>query len=62
MIKALLDTNIILDIALNRPRFYSDAANIIKHVHRHGDEEWAATVKDFLKVILSHSTEFINRF
>ena len=32
MIKVLLDTNIILDVALKRQRFYNDAANIFKLV------------------------------
>ena len=35
MTKALLDTNIILDIAMKRPRFYNDAANIFHQVY-HG--------------------------
>ena len=34
MIKALLDTNIILDIALKRRHFYNDAANIFNQVHQ----------------------------
>ena len=35
MIKVLLDTNIILDIALKRRYFYNDAATIFNQVH-HG--------------------------
>jgi predicted nucleic acid-binding protein len=31
--KTLLDTNIVLDVALKRPRFYNDAANIFKKIH-----------------------------
>jgi predicted nucleic acid-binding protein len=32
MIKILLDTNVVLDIALQRPHFYNDAANIFKKI------------------------------
>jgi len=33
MIRVLLDTNVVLDVALKRPRFYNDAANIFKNIH-----------------------------
>jgi predicted nucleic acid-binding protein len=33
MIKALIDTNIILDIALERHRFYQDAADIFRKIY-----------------------------
>ena len=33
MIRVLLDANVVLDVALKRPRFYHDAANIFKKIH-----------------------------
>lgn len=32
MIKALIDTNVIIDIALKRQPFYQDAVNIFKKI------------------------------
>ena len=57
MIKALLDTNIILDIALKRKKFYNDAAGIFKMIYEKKVQAFisATTINDIFYILQKES-------
>ena len=59
MIKALLDTNIVLDVALKRPHFYNDTANIFKKIHEGEVQAFvsATTVSVVFYILQKQSTK-----
>ena len=59
MNKALLDANIVLDVALKRPRFYGDAASIFKKIHEGKVQAFvsATTVSVIFYILQKQSTK-----